>query len=310
MISELNDFLNYIEFEKGYSRNTLQTYKRYIKRFIDYLPNENINNLSMVNHQNFVNFMSHLKKSGLGANSIRLITEACKTFFRFLKKEEILTTNPLSAIGSPKVWNKVSNIISPREMSVLIDSPSLRHEQGVRDKAILELLYSSGLRISELCQLRFKHFDIEDRMVRVFGKGGKERVVPFTRRCLAALSEYWLLSRPSIGPEDYAIITFPHSTTPLNRMHVWSIIKKYAKQCGLSEKNIHPHTFRHCFASHLLDNGADLRVIQDLLGHSNVMTTDRYLHVSLKKTKQKFHKHHLRDAPVDDTPMEVAYQAV
>lgn len=294
MLEHLQDFLNYLVFERGLSKNTLESYRRSIKKLISFLKNENIDNFSLMTQGQFVQFLKTFYEKGLQANTIRSTIEACKSFFRFMKREDIIKTNPISEIESPKIWEKIPDIINPQEMIKLVEIPDLKTESGVRNRAILEVLYGSGLRVSELCDLKFKDFNLNEKTLIVIGKGNKQRIVPFSKSCLSAISEYWLHYRPGIKNEDYAFVTNPKSNRKLNRISVWRSVKSYAKECGFNHKNIHPHTFRHCFATHLMDNGADIRVIQDLLGHSDITTTGLYMHLSLNQLKEKFYKHHPR----------------
>jgi integrase/recombinase XerD len=308
LFTHLQDFLNYLQVDRGYSQNTILTYSRHNRKFIEFLIKENINDITEVTEDLFIKHLSAIQKKKLSSSSVRSFVEGCKSFFKFLKKEDVIPKNPLALFQSPKVWQKVSDSLTELEISRLVESPDLKSMEGMRDRAILELLYGSGLRITELCELRVKHLNLEDKTVLVFGKGSKERIVPFTGSFLNALSAYWLRWRPNLKIDDFVFLAKPNSIKKMRRESLWLVVKKYAKKCGFKNKNVHPHSFRRCFATHLLDNGADLRIIQEMMGHSDVGTTGVYLQQSLKKVKEKFYKCHLRN--VVEEPIEIQNKQV
>ena len=218
-------------------------------------------------------------------NLISLI--AIKVFFRFLKREGIISQNITLLLATPKIWQLIPDVLSIEEMEQLLNQPDLSLVKGVRDRAILEVLYASGLRVSELCGLTIR--DVDDEYMRIRGKGGKERLVPIGRKAISAIDRY-LHFRD--GPLEETLFV-GKGGQPIDRVTVWKMIKSYAVQAGIS-KSISPHTFRHSFATHLLDNGADLRVIQELLGHSSITSTDRYTHISCSHLQQAFEEFHPR----------------
>lgn len=299
----LKDFLNSLICEKGYSQNTVGAYRTDIRKFLAFLEKNSISKLESVDLDIFTSFLKTLYSSGLQASSVKRSIEGIKSYYRFLHRERIIKSNPVACFEGPKYWNKLPNILTVEEVSKLIESAYKKTPKELRDRCILELLYGCGLRVSELCDLKFQHFELEERIIRVFGKGSKERLNPFSNTILRAICEYWIKCRPNICPNDYAIVTNPKINKKIARVQVWRIVKRYAKKCGLSDKNIHPHVFRHSFATHMLDNGADIRILQDLLGHSSIDSTGRYLRVSLKQLKEKFHKYHPRDEKEADTPI-------
>ncbi len=190
-------------------------------------------------------------------------------------------------LESPKIWQLIPDILSLSEMECLLKQPNPDSAKGARDRAILEVLYASGLRVSELCQLKIE--DVDDAYVKVNGKGGKEKVVPIGKKAIAAI-DYYLSFRD--GTNQNALF-ISNKGKPIHRVGVWKMVKRYAMQAGI-RKNIFPHTFRHSFATHLLDNGADLRVIQEMLGHASIDSTDRYTHISCKHLHEAFQKFHPR----------------
>jgi integrase/recombinase XerD len=286
----LNDFTTHLLSEKGSSKNTIDSYKRDVRLLLNYLSDINVDNLVDVNQMIFTAFLKKRYESGLNANSVRRIIASIKAFFKFLKREKVVKINFISSIEVPKTWHRQPDLLTIEEIIKIIEKPNLKTENGFRDRVILEVLYGSGLRVSELCSLRVIDFRLPEKIVRVFGKGGKERLVPLTRKSIHLLCEYWHIYRPEIEIQSFAF-TNPRLKKSLNRITIWDNVKKYAKQCNI-EKNIYPHSFRHAFASHMLDNNADLRIIQELMGHSDISTTGIYLERSLKQIKNKFHQYH------------------
>ena len=300
-LPELIDFGNYLLHERGLSENTWNAYQREIKCLLNFMTENQLTSFDQVNYDNFKDFLSTLYAKGLDANSVRRQIAACKTFFRFLAREEIIKANPIKYFETPKTWQKQPDLLTEEEITHLIEKPNIGTKKGLRDRAIFELLYACGLRITELCNLKVIDFRFPEMMVRIArGKGGKERIVSLTKMSVYFLQLYWEKYRPGIDLQSYAFISHRLGLEiPLNRGTVWLIIKKYAKLCGIT-KNVSPHSFRHAFASHMLENGGELRVIQELLGHAGTGTTGVYLQRSLKQVAQKFHKHHPREEVVEN----------
>jgi integrase/recombinase XerD len=212
---------------------------------------------------------------------------ALKVFHRFLVKEALMPSEPLN-LDTPKLWRYLPDVLNAQEVEALLSAPDPNTSTGARDKAILEVLYGCGLRVSELCSLTL--YAVDDLAVKVKGKGDKERLVPIGKKAIEAIDHYLLYHRKECQQEALFIT---QKGKAVDRVLVWRQIKEYAKLAGIT-KNVHPHTLRHAFATHLLENGADLRVIQELLGHASIATTDRYTHVSLARLKESFYKHHPR----------------
>lgn len=291
-LKQLNDFLTYLESERGYSKNTQITYSNGLKKFIAFLLVEEIHSFSEVDEPAFIRFMHSLEVSGLCQNSIRLVVESCKSFFKFLKRESVINENPLFLIGRNKIWSKIPQILSIEEIEIIIDSLDFDDEMELLYRAIIEILYGSGLRISELCNLFASDFN--DGMVRVrCAKGGKDRLVPCSKVSLNTLNEYWKKYRdPFPQGSNFAFIN-TRSRLPLTRNQVYCKIKRIVGKCKI-EKKISPHTFRHAFATHLIRNKADIRVVQEMLGHSSINSTSIYIQLALEDIQRKFKECHRR----------------
>lgn len=287
----LLDFISYIASEKGLASNTIEAYERDIKDFILYLNNVEINDIESVEKQHIIDFLTHLKDQDLSSSTICRHLVTIKVFYRFLKRERLVEVNLTLYIESPKLWQIIPQVLSNNEIARLFKEPDLSTELGARDRAILEVTYSSGLRVSELCRLEI--YDVDDTFVRVLGKGGKERLVPLGEKAIEAVDYYLLHFRDHrAGPEEKALFLSKRGK-PIERTAIWKMIKAYAKTAGI-EKKISPHSLRHSFATHLLDGGADLRVIQEMLGHANIKSTDRYTQASYKHIKEAFENFHPR----------------
>jgi integrase/recombinase XerD len=286
----LDDFLIYIGSEKGLSPNTIEAYHRDGLAFVEFLDHAGIRNFEEVTQNHIVDFLALLKDKGYATASMARNLISIKVLFRFLKRENILKDNPAFYIETPKLWQLIPEVLSIAEVENLLNQPDPNHPGGARDKAILELLYASGLRVSEVCTIKIN--DVDDEHVRVFGKGSKERLVPLGRLALAAIDHY-LRYRDQFDSDQLKVLFVAKGGKPVNRVSVWRMIKQYAKKAGIT-KNISPHTLRHSFATHLLDNGAELRVIQEMLGHASISSTDRYTHISKTHVQRAFDAFHPR----------------
>lgn len=287
MPSHLDDFLSYLSSEKGVAKNTLEAYARDIQSFTAFssIP------FQSVQEEHIVSFLAHLQSQDYATASIGRALIALKVLFRFLKREAIVEKNPLLYLDAPKLWQLIPQVLNNSEVEALLNVPDSSSEEGCRDRAILELLYSSGLRVSELCSLKL--YDVGDEFVRVTGKGNKERLVPVGKKALQAIDEYLSRFRDKADSDRQTVLFVNKKGKPLSRVTLWHMIKAAAKKANI-HKNISPHTLRHSFATHLLDHGADLRVIQEMLGHASISSTDRYTHVSSSRLVEAFQNHHPR----------------
>ncbi len=275
------EFLSYLGSERGLSSHTIAAYRNDLESFAAFL------NGDPITADRILDYLSCLKGEGAASATLCRKLAAIKAACRFWKRERVIVKNPAADLDSPKLWQLLPQVLSASQVEALLSAPDPDTPIGARDRAILELLYASGLRVSELCHLDLH--SVDEGSVRVFGKGGKERIVPVGSKALSALDHY--LAHHRLADADPLFLTSRGKR--IDRTAVWRQIKAYAKKVGIS-KPISPHTLRHSFATHLLDNGAELRVIQEMLGHSDIGTTDRYTHVSTTRLREAFDAHHPR----------------
>lgn len=278
----LQSFMIFISSEKGLCKNTILAYSRDLQSFQKYLNM----NFKEIGQDDIIGYLSHMK-AGYSSSSIYRAFVTIKVFYRFLKKEGFVNVDPTSLFDFPKVWQLIPSVLTYEEVDKLLQMPDVNCLVGARDRAILELLYATGVRVSEMTDLKIR--DLTDQFVWVRGKGRKERIVPVGKRALDAIDHYLINYRKC--ENEYLFLG--KSGKKLNRVTVWMRIKLYAKRASIS-KNISPHTLRHSFATHLLENGADIRLIQDMLGHADIATTDRYTHISQSHLKKAFKNFHPR----------------
>lgn len=281
----LQDFISYIRSEKGLSDNTIEAYIRDIKAFKAFLDSVSITDLDFVEEAHIIEFLSKLKKEEYATTSISRALAAIKVFFKFLKREKIIGRNAAKNIESQKLWQVIPETLHIDEILNLLRQPDPETLEGARDLAMIEILYATGIRVSELCSLCL--YSVDDHFIKVKGKGGKERVIPLGAKALEAVGRY-------LGFRERGEHLFLNDKgKPMDRVFVWKRIKYYVKKAGIT-KNVSPHTLRHSFATHLLDNGADLRIIQEMLGHASIGSTDRYTHVSCARLRDAFEACHPR----------------
>jgi integrase/recombinase XerD len=281
------EFTIYLKSEKGLAPNSIEAYTRDLDLFYAFLVRQKLDPLSFTK-EHALRFLSEMQQHGYASTSIERMISTLKVFFRFLYREEHETIDKSLFFERGKSSIKVPTVLTKEEIEKIISSINPKTFSGARDLAMIELLYATGMRASELASLTL--YAVDDYQVRIVGKGGKERLVPLGRKALLAVDHYLIHHRRET--EGTALFLNKHGKK-IDRIFVWRRIKSMAHAAGIN-KNIHPHTLRHSFATHLLDNGADLRVIQDMLGHSSITTTDRYTHVSMQGVKEAFYKHHNR----------------
>jgi integrase/recombinase XerD len=281
----VDTFLNYLSVERGLSRNTIVSYREDINTYIDFLKGRHIDTLSSTTKNNITDFMLSQKDKGLATNSVARRLAAIKAFYKFLVRERILKTDPSSLIESPKLWKKIPQTLSANEVDALLSQPNIRDRQGIRDKAILESLYATGMRVSEAVNLKLDNINLDVGFLRCFGKGNKERIIPLGAKAINSLKRYLKTSRPQLLKKKQSDFLFLNrSGKKISRQSLWKIIKRYARVARI-KKPIKPHILRHSFATHLLERGADLRSVQEMLGHANISTTQIYTHVSKERLK-------------------------
>ncbi|MEW6009233.1 MAG: site-specific tyrosine recombinase XerD [Candidatus Omnitrophota bacterium] len=288
----LDIFLDYLSAERGLSLNTILAYKTDLIKFSKYLDDMGVKSLNEVKRDTIRNFMLRCKDRNLSANSISRALVAIKVFARFLLREKIISKDPADLVDSPKLWSRIPEVLLPIEVERLLAAADVRTISGIRNKSILELMYATGLRVSEASNLKVDDINLEVGFLRCVGKGSKERVVPLGNKAIIALKRYLEQSRPKFNKKQNSEYLFLNrSGKRLSRQSIWKIIQRSAKIAKIKKK-IKPHTLRHSFATHLLERGADLRSVQEMLGHSNISTTQIYTHIDkdrLKSIHQRFH---------------------
>lgn len=285
----LGEFLNYIAVEKGLAKNTLLAYEHDLQSYLAFLKKEKISNLEKIKRSDILKYLA-AERQRIEAPSLARRLVAVKLFHRFLVKESYLKQDVTSVLDSPKLWKKLPQFLNQSEMEAMLKAPQGNKAQAARDRALLELLYASGMRVSELSQLKVDDINLENAFIKCRGKGSKERIVPIGRQAINACTHYLEKMRTKQKPQNDQVFIGKNGTG-LTRQAIWQLIRKYAKLAGVTKK-ITPHTFRHSFATHLLEGGADLRIVQELLGHADIATTQIYTHVSrdrLKGVHAQFH---------------------
>jgi integrase/recombinase XerD len=288
----LDVFDNFLSLEKGSSMRTREAYRRDIERLITYAAMRGSANPAVLTGKLLRDFIYHLKDLGLSPASIRRNVSAARTYFRFLLGEGVLVRDPSERLETPKRWRSLPEVLTVADVERLLAAPSLDEPMAFRDRALLELAYGAGLRVSEWISLPVRDVALEEGVVRVFGKGNKERLVPIGRRAIGAVAIYLRELRPTLERGGGKGILFLNTRgTPLSRMGAWKILRHHVKTAGLT-KHVTPHTLRHSFATHLLEGGADLRAVQEMLGHADISTTQIYTHVDreyLRSVHRQFH---------------------
>ncbi|MGI6755656.1 MAG: site-specific tyrosine recombinase XerD [Atopobiaceae bacterium] len=272
------EFLSYLAVERGASRNTIEAYARDLKRYIKYLAGCGIVSPGEVSRQNVEDYFSDLSSLELAPASIERAFAAIKSFHRFMVVEQLCENSPTADLPLPKKPQRLPEVLTIDQAARLLDQPFQDDALGLRDKTILEILYGCGLRVSELCTLDVSSMLLDDELVRVFGKGSKERVVPLMGSAKRAVVDYLTHARPSlVGRKPTSAVFLSVRGRRLTRQSVYTICEHYGRLVGI--EGLHPHTLRHSFATHLIEGGADLRIVQELLGHASISTTQIYSHV-------------------------------
>lgn len=288
----IDTFLNYLSVERGLSNNTIISYREDLNNYIDFIEKNNINSLSKISKDNITGFMLNQKDRGIAPNSVARRLAAIRMFHRFLARERILKNDPSTLVDSPKLWKRVPDALTVNEVEALISQPNVHDPQGVRDRAILETLYATGMRVSEAVNLKKDNINLDIGFLRCIGKGNKERVIPLGKKAIASIKRYMEVSRPKfLKNKESEFLFVSRCGKKISRQSFWKIIKKYSRMARI-KKPIKTHTLRHSFATHLLEHGADLRSVQEMLGHADISTTQIYTHVNkdrLKSIHKQFH---------------------
>lgn len=287
------NYLNYLQVERGLSPNTLQAYRKDIEVFLDFARSKEWE-LERLQQQELSQFIQHLY-GNLSPRSVRRKISSLRSFFAFLLMDGYLQHDPTETLESPRVWLNLPKYLTEKEVEDLLGGPDLGSPHGLRDRAMLELLYATGLRVSELIRLQTDEVNFEGGFLRTTGKGSKERIVPLGSSAVQYLQCYIGKARAHFlrrrRPNRFLFLT--QQGGPMTRQYFWILVKRYARESGMG-KTLSPHVLRHSFATHLLEHGADLRAVQMMLGHADISTTQIYTHVTRERLKQVYDRHHPR----------------
>jgi len=290
----IDQFLDYVTLERGLSDNTRLAYRADLRGFSDFLETVKVHSFNDVSRKKILAFLMAEKDRGVSVNTIARRLVAIRVFFAYLQQEGMLDVNVTESMDSPQLWKVLPGILSVREVERLLESPAGPEARSVRDRALLELMYATGLRVSEIAGLTLEDLHFDSRYLRCVGKGDKVRVVPFGGKARQCLEQYLKEVRPGMVAESAMRHVFlTYRGRPFTRKGIWKLVKQYARRAGIS-KPVSPHSLRHSFASHLLANGAPLRVIQEMLGHADIATTQVYTHVDDGRLRAVHAKYHPR----------------
>ncbi len=295
MLEHLQNFMHFLSVERGLAKNTLESYERDITYFIAYLKQQGLQQIEQTEKHHILNYLLSLKQQGRATATVSRNMVSIRAFYQFLMRERFISHDPSLYMETPKLEKRLPKVLSIEEVEQLLNTPQVSTSHGLRDKAMLELLYATGIRVSELISLNLEDVNLGMGFVRCMGKGSKERIIPLGRIAAQYLNDYITQKRPKLlkqGKEEAALF-INHLGTRLTRQGFWKIIKKIAKEAAI-HKEITPHTLRHSFATHLLENGADLRAVQEMLGHADISTTQIYTHITKTRMKEVYDRTHPR----------------
>jgi len=291
----LQQYLDYLRFEKNLAENSVSSYKNDLVRYINYLNAQKINRPENIQSKHIRRLLQLLSELGLSTTTLARNLSSIRSFHLFLIAEDLISTDPSEHVDGPKLRRHLPSVLTFDEIEKICESIPADDKLGIRDRAMIEVLYACGLRISELLTLLLREIYFKEEYIRIFGKGSKERLVPISSRALSWINRYIELSRPYLDKRQQSngIAFLNVRGTGLSRMGFWKILNKYIRESGI-RKEIHPHTFRHSFATHLLEGGADLRAVQEMLGHSDISTTQIYTHLDRSYLQQEYKDYHPR----------------
>jgi integrase/recombinase XerD len=294
--SRLQDFIHFLIVERGLAKNSIDSYQRDLKNYMKFVQNvDSAKEWDEVQRVNITGFLSHLKNEGMSAKTIARHVASIRSFHQFLLREKVTEQDPSIHIESPKMERSLPKVLSIGEVEALLEAPQESTPLGIRDKAMLEVLYATGIRVSELIRLQLEDVHLKMGFVRCIGKGNKERIIPIGKTAIEVLEQYLMDGRPKLVRKKHKddSLFLNHHGKGLSRQGFWKILKGLAAEAKIS-KELTPHTLRHSFATHLLENGADLRAVQEMLGHVDISTTQIYTHVTKTRMKDVYSKFHPR----------------
>ncbi len=294
MQDHLQDYLNYLSDERGLAKNTLESYGRDLQQFLTYLKEKKNLDIKETTQATVIGYLLQLQSKGKATATLSRSLAAIKSYYQFLVRESIIERNPTINLDAPKQEKRLPKVLSVEDVEQLLDQPDLKHPIGIRDRAMLEVLYATGLRVSELISLKLIDVNLEMGYIKCFGKGSKERIVPLGSISLKYLKMYIDHARKFLASTPFETVLFlNHHGKGLTRQGFWKIIKRYAENLNI-QIEITPHTLRHSFATHLLENGADLRSVQEMLGHADISTTQIYTHLTKDRIREVYDQAHPR----------------
>lgn len=290
----VEEFIDYLRVERGLAVNTLESYGRDLKNYLNYLNKQHITKLDETDKKTIISYLLQMQKKGKASSTISRSLASIRSFYQFMVNESYIPKDPTTNLESPKIEKRLPKVLSIKEVDLLLSQPDLTDPLGLRDKAMLELLYATGIRVSELVSLDVSNVNLQKGYVRCIGKGSKERIIPIGKTAVEFIKVYIKKARVKItkNNSEKALFVNRHGNR-LTRQGFWKIIKRYAQKAKI-KKDITPHTLRHSFATHLLENGADLRSVQEMLGHADISTTQIYTHITQQRIKEVYNKNHPR----------------
>lgn len=290
----IEEYLKFIQIEKGLSENTIGAYRRDLKKYQLYMQEQKIAHIDFIDRQTIQECLGSLIDQGASAKSIARFISTIRSFHQFALREKYAAKDPTVLIETPKYEKKLPDVLDVEEVIQLLETPDLTKNNGYRDCTILELLYATGMRVTELIQIEIDDVNLIMGFVKVYGKGNKERIIPLGDTVIEYLDTYINTVRPQLLKKTVTNVLFLNlHGRPLTRQGIWKLIKQYGLRANIT-KTLTPHTLRHSFATHLLENGADLRAVQEMLGHSDISTTQLYTHVSKTQIRQMYNQFHPR----------------
>lgn len=290
----IEEYLKFIQIEKGLSENTISAYRRDLKKYQLYMQEQKIAHIDFIDRQTIQECLGSLIDQGASAKSIARFISTIRSFHQFALREKYAAKDPTVLIETPKYEKKLPDVLDVEEVIQLLETPDLTKNNGYRDRTILELLYATGMRVTELIQIEIDDVNLIMGFVKVFGKGNKERIIPLGDTVIEYLDTYINTVRPQLLKKTVTNVLFLNlHGRPLTRQGIWKLIKQYGLRANIT-KTLTPHTLRHSFATHLLENGADLRAVQEMLGHSDISTTQLYTHFSKTQIRQMYNQFHPR----------------